>query len=510
MQKTVQPRRRVRTAPTECPDVAVPASLREQIEQVAAESVDRVMACFGEERLPTTAEEFERLEESLLRVAQRHVVGPVLGGVLSALHEHELFVLWSMRAARERCVQLVGRGDRSVTVTVAGGGQVPLETPYMEAVTPADKPGPRRAPGSRGKGGAGLYPVLAALGFVLRCSPYVTLRTARMATLVDSYQEAHETLVGEGLDMDEKAITSIVERLGDAGLFDRENPEPGPEASLLAGKRAMVCIDGGRLRYRIEKAGRRRKSGHHGFDAPWREPKLVAIYLLDDNGKKTADPPVYEGTLAPWEDAAQLIASTLTRFGARDAEVLAIAADGSDNIWRHVDAIVGAVGIDPKRVVHFVDFYHGLEHLYDAAKLVPPWSEQQREQWVKKQAKRLKRGRVVQVIAAIEELAATDRVALQNEITYFRERTRLMRYDELRERGLPLGTGAVESAIRRVVNLRLKGTGIFWEPANAERMLYMRCRLKAGRWVEVERALYRSALKPARSQTPRVLDRLTV
>jgi len=494
----------------ECPEIGVSHALRERVEKVARDAVESVMACFEDGRLPTSGAGFQGLEERLLRVAQRDVLGPVLGAVLSALHEDEQFVLWSMRAARGRCEQLVGRGDRPVTVTVAGGGEVTLDTPYMEAVTPASKPGPRRAQGKRGKGGAGLYPVLAVLGFVLRSSPYVTLRTARMATLVDSYQEARETLVGEGLDMDEKQIKSVVERLGDAGLFDREHPTQGTESTFLVGKRVMVCIDGGRLRYRLEKTGRRRKSGHHGFDAPWREPKVLAIYLLDEHGKKTADPPIYEGTLAPWEDAAALAASTLTRFGARDAAVLAVAADGSDNIWRHVDAIVAAVGIDPAKVVHFVDFYHALEHLHDAAKLVLPWSEQQRDQWVKKQAKRLRRGRAAQVVEALKELSVADRDELAKEVAYFEARTHLMRYDQLRARGLPLGTGAVESAIRRVVNLRLKGTGIFWEPANAERMLYMRCRLKAGRWAEVERALHRSALMPARVQVPSVLERLTV
>ena len=51
--------------------------------------------------------------------------------------------------------------------------------------------------------------------------------------------------------------------------------------------------------------------------------------------------------------------------------------------------------------------------------------------------------------------------------------------------GVPLGSGAMESAIRRVVNLRLKGAAIFWRGENAERMLHLRCYLKAGRWDEI-------------------------
>lgn len=33
---------------------------------------------------------------------------------------------------------------------------------------------------------------------------------------------------------------------------------------------------------------------------------------------------------------------------------------------------------------------------------------------------------------------------------------------------------AIESSIRRVINLRLKGNGIFWDPAHAEAMLQVR------------------------------------
>ncbi len=36
-----------------------------------------------------------------------------------------------------------------------------------------------------------------------------------------------------------------------------------------------------------------------------------------------------------------------------------------------------------------------------------------------------------------------------------------MDYATYRRRGLPMGSGAIESAIRRVINLRLKGNSVF-------------------------------------------------
>ena len=47
---------------------------------------------------------------------------------------------------------------------------------------------------------------------------------------------------------------------------------------------------------------------------------------------------------------------------------------------------------------------------------------------------------------------------------------------------LPQGSGAIESVVRRVVNLRLKGCGVFWNKENAEAMLLLRSYYKAGRW----------------------------
>ena len=57
-------------------------------------------------------------------------------------------------------------------------------------------------------------------------------------------------------------------------------------------------------------------------------------------------------------------------------------------------------------------------------------------------------------------------------------------YDQFRRQGVPLGSGAVESAIRRVINLRLKGPGLMWLAENAEGALVLRAAAVTGRWEE--------------------------
>ncbi len=64
-----------------------------------------------------------------------------------------------------------------------------------------------------------------------------------------------------------------------------------------------------------------------------------------------------------------------------------------------------------------------------------------------------------------------------------------LKYPTFRALGLPLGSGAIESNIRRVVNLRLKGNAIYWRDNNAEAMLQIRAQVLTNRWDERMREL---------------------
>ena len=60
-----------------------------------------------------------------------------------------------------------------------------------------------------------------------------------------------------------------------------------------------------------------------------------------------------------------------------------------------------------------------------------------------------------------------------------------MRYVTLEARKLPIGSGQVESAVRRVVNLRFKAPGSFWREMTVSGLMHLRAAFKAGRWDEI-------------------------
>jgi hypothetical protein len=64
-----------------------------------------------------------------------------------------------------------------------------------------------------------------------------------------------------------------------------------------------------------------------------------------------------------------------------------------------------------------------------------------------------------------------------------------LQYPTFRKLGIPLGSGAIESGIRRVINLRLKNNGMFWREEHAEEMLQVRAQVISKRWDERVKAM---------------------
>ena len=76
-----------------------------------------------------------------------------------------------------------------------------------------------------------------------------------------------------------------------------------------------------------------------------------------------------------------------------------------------------------------------------------------------------------------------------------------VRYVRVRRAKLPIGSGAVESCIRRVINLRMKGCGLYWCESTAEGLIHLRCQLLSGHWSD----FIRTTLTP--EHNPLLLER---
>ena len=80
--------------------------------------------------------------------------------------------------------------------------------------------------------------------------------------------------------------------------------------------------------------------------------------------------------------------------------------------------------------------------------------------------------------------AITEQEAIGKQLHYLRKRAALMHYPTYQQQGWPIGSGMVESANKVVVQARLKGAGMHWEPTHVNSLLTLRTAACSDRWDE--------------------------
>jgi len=444
------------------------------------------------EPFPQTPEDMLQLEQRL-SVAAAQTADQMVLVQLTRAHEAEAFVRQAIAQARAQSpVPLVHKGVRMTSVLLLGGTRVVIETPYLRE----DRRGRRgRRRRTRGPHGAGCYPVLEALGIADHVSPATRSEIALHVVQAASYREAAAMLARRGLACDVSSLVRLSmataeasTRLRDAALAAALSLPVAPNGPL-AGKRVRVSLDGGRVRTRRRHRGRKTVKGRHGFSTPWREPRLLVIDILDVQGRPDRlRLPLYDGLLGDAEAVWALLIGYLRLLGAAYAEVVECIADGAEWIWHRVERLGRLAEIPAAKLVEVLDFYHASQYLSETLAACRDLPKAQRQALYKRlrHALRHQADGVEVVLEALRALATTHRSkAITRAVGYVGTHAHRMRYVTLEARKLPIGSGQVESAVRRVVNLRFKAPGSFWKETTVSGLMHLRAAFKAGRWDEV-------------------------
>lgn len=183
------------------------------------------------------------------------------------------------------------KGWSWVTIVLPGGLRLRFRTPYLR---PSRKGlvGRPRSTGKRGTAGVGSYPVLERLGIEVGATPLTRSMAARQTVLCSSYAEAREQLARDGLDLDVGQMVELASHTGQLAIETRDEAlrlaleSPVPEESMVTGRRIRVSVDGGRSRTRVTyRKARKQKNGRRPFSLEWREPRVITVDVLDDEGE---------------------------------------------------------------------------------------------------------------------------------------------------------------------------------------------------------------------------------
>ena len=392
-------------------------------------------------------------------------------------------------------------GLRKRQILTVGNVLVTLILPYVVTITEKNDKNKSES--------QGFCPFLKWLGMSEGLTPLAWSTIAQYGAIAGSFEAACTVLIDWGINISFKRIERLTYKFGQIGINLRQskilNRQLGnlAEGNILKDKRVVIAVDGGRSRIRINKKGRKNsKTKRHGFIGKWVEPKLFTIYVVDKQGKKINSseiPITNDGTYEGYKALLEILEAYLVDLGISQAKQVLLIGDGAEWIWIHIPPLLTRLGC-PLETYQLFDFYHVTENLKvfaDAAF----HEELQSKQWFIKARKSLKKGNAKSLINQMDELIALATgerckimVGKRNYLLDAYRKGRL-NYDKAIKKKLPIGSGAIESLIRQVVNLRIKGNSKFWLQENAEIILHLRCQWIAGSWDNFCGSIFNSFIK---------------
>lgn len=357
---------------------------------------------------------------------------------------------------------------RSHQIRIATGAQIMVSSIYLKQVPPGYAHSRR--------------PLNQHWCVIKGNSPLLLDRVCFMAMLAPSYDLAYQALNKFGVSICRSSVAKITtdlanhcEQLGHEELI--------VEASYsVASKKVVISIDGGRSRTRAYN-GLRNKYGNCCYDTAWREPKLFVIDILDEHGRVHREElPIY-GCRFSEQNCLELLQRYLARIQIHQAKNIQLIADGASWIWNRVPALLMDLGVKKEQLIETLDYYHAAQYVHSLVDQLPKKvSTSERKSLLNKFIEQVKNGEVKAVIEKIQSIFIRKSDIVKRWINYLDKHRNRMQYAEYQSNGFMRGSGIIESAIRRIINLRFKNASTFWLEENVEKLYFLRAALVAGRW----------------------------
>lgn len=335
--------------------------------------------------------------------------------------------------------------------------------------------------------GRGIFPLDEALHLLpSRRSPWLIAAVVRLGTWMPFEQvpDALQFFTGVAISADtarrltETAGAALVEvAAAEVAVLEAAMlPVPaGPPVQQLSGDGAMVPLVGGQ----------------------WGEVKLLALGAVSTPAPAPADAPPQTSArssfarLADAETFGRLATSETHRRGTETAGQVAAVLDGA--LWQQ-----GFVDLHRPDAVRSLDFPQAAAHLRQAASATLGVATPATRCWLAAHLHALGHGDpadVLEAVACLPTATAADPAAAPAAVLatldYLAARWEQIQSAVFVARGLPIGSGGVESGHKVVMPARRTGPGMHWAPANVNPLLALRCAACNDRWAARWAALTR-------------------
>jgi hypothetical protein len=334
----------------------------------------------------------------------------------------------------------------------------------------------------------GFFPLDEELGLLPQSSltPTLAESAVRLGTWLPFGAAATMLAHFVHTQVSEATLTRLTERAGAAYVAVQETQyarlqeegegreEPGPPLQQVSVDGAFVPL--------VHKA--------------WVEAKTAAIGTVQPPTRQadgtiaihTSDLSYFSRVAEHHEFTAKATIETLRR-GTLTAGTVVGVVDGA--VWEQE-----FLDVQCPAAVRILDWPHAVGYLAKVAQALYGVATPEHHAWLAVQRETLLHGDPQVVLQKLRSLQEDLRVqagdappppalaVLTESLDYLDKRAAMLRYAQFRALGYPIGSGAVESANKLVVEARLKGAGMHWALAHVNPLLALRGMACADRWEE--------------------------
>ena len=333
---------------------------------------------------------------------------------------------------------------------------------------------------------------LCLTGLPFKMTPEVMLNTAFWAQSQSSYQDAEDAIMRAcQLKINDDTIRQVTNYIG--SIVFQEDCKQAEDA--------FNKLEKGELRFPSQKkkgvlyietdgaALNTRSKDENG--SSWRESKLgIAfssdnIHIRNDNKGKRQHRILkreYVAYIGGVHEFKKHLLSCALKNGYGEYEKTVMISDGAAWIRNMREELFP----DAR---HILDYYHLCENVNTFAKYVFGSEPSQYSQWANEMCEFLRASKYEKVLEDLKKRNEPKQCPIDL-YGYIRNNASNIDYAEYEKEGLFIGSGAIESGNKSVLQQRLKQAGMRWNPQTAQYLLTLRSKYKSCLWLqEVERPI---------------------
>lgn len=326
---------------------------------------------------------------------------------------------------------------------------------------------------------------LGMAGMPFKITPNAMLKISYWAQNQLSYQRAEEAISEiMHVKVNDDTVRMVTDFVGKV-IFENDCRQAEEAAKMLySGKLSFPKDCDGVLYIQTDGAALNTRSQDES-GSTWRENKLGEVfssknirYWTDHNGKRQHQilEKEYSSYVGSVSDFKKHLFALALRGGYGRLKETVILSDGATWIRNLVEEFF-------PDAQHILDFFHLCENVNTFAKHIFNMNEAKYRPWAKEVCDKLKKGDFRQVLSELEPLQnKMHENCPVNLFGYISNNINHIDYAEYEKRGYFIGSGAIESGNKLVLQDRLKRAGMRWNPNTAQYLLTLKAKAESRLW----------------------------